>query len=93
MIAEVLDHIGHAEYPSFPALVEDAAWDVLIRDAHRARREGGALHQATSGPTGPWSDSLLRQEQFMASLPGEPTTDEQRIGEPDTEADESADCT
>ena len=86
VIAEVLDHIGHAEYPSFPALVEDAACDVLIRDAHRAR--GRAVHCIKQQVvTGPWSDSLLRQGQFMASLLGEPITDGQRIGEPDTEAD------
>ena len=39
VIADVLKQAGHAECSSFPALVEEAAYDVLFRNARRGRRE------------------------------------------------------
>ena len=87
VITAVVEHTGRTEYVGLPALVEEAACDVLNRDAPHAR--GKALHLIEQhGLTGPWSDSLLRQGQFMASLPTDPTKDEQRTGEPDTRADD-----
>ena len=86
VIADVLKQAGHAECSNFPALVEEAAYDVLIRDAHRGHREV-MRYVEQHGPTGPWSDSLLRQERFLATLPPEPTSDEEGAHSPDTEAD------
>ena len=85
VIAEIMKQFGHERHPSFPALVEEAAYDVLIRHAFRGRRE--VVHRIEQhGPAGPWSDSLLRQEQFVATLMPESATDEKRALERDTKA-------
>ena len=87
VMAEVLKQFGHEERPNFAALVEEAAYEVLMRHGHRA-------HQAVAcwieefGPAGPWSESLLRQERFLATLAPEATTDRERTREPDTKADD-----
>ena len=86
VIADILKQAGHAECSNFPALVEEAAYDVLIRNAHRGRREI-MRYVEQHGPTGPWSDSLLRQERFLGTLPPEPISDEEGTRNPDTEAD------
>ena len=87
VIAEIMKQFGHERHPSFPALVEEAAYDVLIRHAFRGRRE--VVHRIERhGPAGPWSDSLLRQEQFVATLTPESATDEERTLERDTKADD-----
>ncbi len=85
VMAEVLKRFGHEERPNFGALVEEAAFEVLMRHGHRA-------HQAVAcwieefGPAGPWSESLLRQERFLGTLSPEETTDEKHVREPDTKA-------
>ena len=86
VIADVLRQAGHAECSNFPALIEEAAYDVLIRNAHRGHREV-TRYVEQHGPAGPWSDSLVRQERFLATLPPEPTSDEEGTRSPDTEAD------
>ena len=87
VIAEIMKQFGHERHPSFPALVEEAAYDVLIRHAFRGCRE--VVHRIEQhGPAGPWSDSLLRQEQFVATLTPESATDEKRTLERDTKADD-----
>ena len=89
VITEVLKQSGQERHPIFPALVEEAAYDVLVRHALRGRQEVvGRIQQ--HGPVGPWSDALLRQEQFVATLPPEPTGDEICTLEPDTNADADA---
>ena len=92
VITEILKQSRHEGHPNFPALVEEAAYDVLIRDALRGRQE--LVHRIERhGPAGPWSDSLLRREQFMATLSPEPAGDETpRTLEPDTNADADADA-
>ena len=83
---EILKQSGHEGHPGFPALVEEAAYDVLIRHALRGRQE--VVHRTEQhGPAGPWSDSLLRQEQFVATLTPESAGDEARTLEPDTNVD------
>ena len=87
VITEILKQFGHEAHPNFPALVEEAAYDVLIRYGHRGCRE--IAHRIEQhGPAGPWSDSLLRQEQFVATLTPESASDEKCIPEPDTKADD-----
>ena len=87
VMAEILKLFGHVERPNIPALVEEAAFEILMRHGHRA-------HQAVArwieefGPVGPWSESLLRQEHFLATLVPEANTDEERIREPDTKVDD-----
>ena len=73
VMAEILKKSAQTGHPRLSALVEEAAWDVLIRGAHRACR--AVVHCIERhGPTGPWSSSLLRQEQFVAALPHESAT-------------------
>ena len=87
VIAEIMKQSGHEGHPSFPALVEEAACDVLIRHALRGRRE--VVHCIERhGPAGPWSDSLLRQEQFVATLTPESATDDECTLERDMKADD-----
>ena len=86
VIAEILKRSRDAECSNLPTLVEEAAYDVLVRNAHRGRREV-MRYVEQHGPTGPWSDSLLRQERFLASLPPEAAADEEGAHDPDTEAD------
>ena len=87
MIAEIIERYRHAEHTSFPALVEEAAYDVLIRHAHRGRRK--AVHCIEQhGPAGPWSDSLLREERFVATLTPEAATNEEGTPAPDTKDDD-----
>ena len=88
-ITEILKQSEHEGHPSFPALVEEAAYDILIRHALRGRQE--VVHRIEQhGPPGPWSDSLLRQEQFVATLTPESAGDGARTLEPDTKADADA---
>ena len=87
VIAAVLKQFGHAAHPGFPALAEEAAYDVLIRHAFRGRQEV-VCRIEQHGPAGPWSDSLLRQEQFVATLTPESATDEKPTLERDTKADD-----
>ena len=87
VIAKILKQFGHDGHPSFPALVEEAAYDVLIRHALRGRQE--VVHRIEQhGSAGSWSNSLLRQDQFVATLAPESATDEECIPEPDTKADD-----
>ena len=86
VIADVLEQAGHLECSNFPALVEEAAYDVLIRNAHRGRREVIRCVEQ-DGPTGLWSDSLLRQERFLATLPPEPATNEEGARNSETKVD------
>ena len=89
VITEILKQSGHEGHPSFPALVEEAAYEVLIRHALRGRQE--VVHCIEQhGPAGPWSDSLLRQDQFVATLTPESAGEEIRTLEPDTNADADA---
>ena len=87
VITEILKQFGHEAHPSFPALAEEAAYDVLMRHGHRGRREVAHCIEQ-HGSAGPWADSLLRQEQFVATLTPESATDEECIPEPDTKADD-----
>ena len=87
VMAETLKRSQQAGYPYSPALVEEAAWDVLIRQSHRARREVVRCIER-HGLTGPWSNSLHRQERFEATLTEDSTADEEDDIREDTEADE-----
>ena len=86
-IAAVLEQFQHAADPGFPALAEEAAYDVLIRHTHRRRRE--IVHCIEQhGPVGPWSGSLLRQEQFVATLTPDSAVDEERTVESEPRVDD-----
>ena len=87
VISEILKQSGREAHPNFPALLEEAAYDGLMRHGHRGCREV-AHYIEQHGPAGPWSASLLRQEQFVAALMPEPATNEQCVPEPDTETDD-----
>ena len=87
VIAEILKRFGHEAHPSFPALLEEAAYDVLMRHVRGGCR-AVAHYIERHGPAGPWSDSLLRQEQFVATLMPGAATNEQCIPEPDTKTDD-----
>ena len=87
VITEIMEQFGHEAHPSFPALVEEAAYDVLMRHGHRGCREVAHCIER-HGSAGPWSDSLLRQDQFVATLTPESATDEECVPEPDTKADD-----
>ena len=87
VMAEILKRSEQTGHPGLPALVEEAAWDILIRHGHRARREVAHCIER-HGFTGPWSSSLLRQERFEAALPDDSTADEEDVIREDKEADE-----
>ena len=85
--AEILKRFVHEAHLNFPALVEEAAYDVLMRHDHRGcRAVAHCIEQ--HGSVGPWSESLLRQEQFVGTLTSESATDEECTPEPDTKADD-----
>ena len=87
VIAEILRQHAHAEHPSFLALVEEAAHDVLIRHGSRGRRK--VVHCIEQhGPTGPWSDSLLREERFVATLTPEAATNDEGTSASDRKDDD-----
>ncbi len=87
VIAKLLKQIGDDERPGFAMIVEEAAYDVLMRRGHRAHQ--AAAHWIEQhGPAGPWSASLLRQERFMATLTSEEATEDESAREPDTKADD-----
>ena len=88
VIAEILEQSGYAEHPGFPALVEEGAYDVLIRHAHRAHRAVMRWVEQ-HGSAGRWSDALLRQERFAATLTDESATNEEGTSGPDTEDDDA----
>ena len=84
---EILNQSARTGHPGLSALVEAAAWDVLIRGAHRTRQ--AVVHCIDRhGLTGPWSSSLLRQEQFVAALPHESATNEDDTSDSDPETDD-----
>ena len=85
--SEILKQSGHEAHPSFPALLEEAAYDVLMRHGHEACPDV-AHYVEQHGSAGPWSASLLRQVQFAAALAREQAATEQCIHEPDTDADD-----
>ena len=86
VIAEILKRFGHEVHPSFAALVEEAAYDALMRhDRRGCRAVAHCIEQ--HGAAGPWSEALLRQERFVATLTPESATDEECTPEPETKAD------
>ncbi len=85
--AEILKQFGHEAHPGLPALVEEAAYDVLMRHGRRDCR--AVVHCIEQhGPAGRWSESLLRQHQFVAAMPPESATDEECTIESDAKADD-----
>ena len=87
VIAEIIRQYAHTEQPSFLALVEEAAYDVLIRHGSRGRQKVvNCIEQ--HGSTGPWSDSLLREERFVATLTPEAATNEEGTSAPDRKDDD-----
>ena len=81
---EILKRSRQGGHSGLPALVEEAAWDILIRHGHRARRE--VVHCIEQDRlTGPWSSSVLRQERFEAALPDDSTSDKEDDIREDTE--------
>lgn len=64
------DKAGHA---SFPALAEEAAYDVLIR---HDRRRGDEItpYIERRDLKAYWASALVRQERFISTLPPEPLT-------------------
>ena len=87
VMAEILSRSARTGHPRLSALVEAAAWDVLIRGAHRTRQ--AVVHCIERhGLTGPWSSSLLRQEQFVAALPHESAANEDDTSDSDPETDD-----
>lgn len=83
VIAEVLKQVGQTSHANFPALAEEAAYDVLIRNCSSWRGEIAQSIEQYSHH-GPWSDALLRQEEFLANL--QPT----RTEKPDNGVDPEA---
>ena len=83
VIVEVLKQVGQTSDANFPALAEEAAHDVLIRNCSSWC---GEIAQSIEqyGHHGPWSDALLRQEEFLANL--QPT----RTEKPDNGLDPEA---
>ena len=84
VMAEILKRSEQTGHPGLPALVEEAAWDILIRHGHRARREVVNCIER-HGLTSTWSSSLRRQEQFRATLPDDSTADDEDDVREDTE--------
>ena len=85
--AEILKKSAQTRHPGLSALVEAAAWDVLIRGAYHARQT--VVHCIEQrGLTSLWSSSLLRQEQFVAALPHESATNEDDTSGSDTKTDD-----
>lgn len=72
VVAEVLKQLGHLAPRNFPALAEEAAHDVLIRNSSY-RLDEVVRYIEQNGHHGPWSDALLRQEEFLANLQPTPT--------------------
>ena len=94
VIAEILKQFGHERYPGFPALLEDVAYDVVMRRGRHGHQEVAHCIER-HGSAGSWSESLLRQDQFVSTLTPESITEkresatsEQDIPEPDTKADD-----
>ena len=84
---EILKQCGHEAPPSLSALLEEAAYDVLMRHGrYGSRAIAHCIEQ--HGPAGPWSAALLRQEQFMATFPPEVAREEERVRESDTTSDD-----
>ena len=81
--AEILKQFGHEAHPGLPVLVEEAAYDVLMRHDRRDYR-AVAHYIEQHGPAGPWSEAFLRQEKFVATLPPVPATDQEYALESDT---------
>ena len=87
VITAILKQYQHTAHPGFPALAEEAAYDVLIR--HALRRCPEIVHCIEQhGPAGPWSDSLLRQDRFVATLTPASATDDEPTVEPESKVDD-----
>ena len=73
VMAEVLKRWKHTEHRSFSSLIEEAAYDILIRKQHFSC--GEAIQRiAQTRPRRRWTDALIRQMQFVETLPPEPIT-------------------
>ena len=74
VMAEILKRCNHTEHRNYSALLEEAAYDALIRGPHLQRDE---LIQCTARiqPRGRWATTLLRQMRFLEALPSDPSTD------------------
>lgn len=87
VMVEALKQSKHRENPAFAALVEEAAYDVLVRDGLRVDTEiVQCLEQNKSH--GPWSHALLRRQSFLANLTPTSTRDSQITTEPDLRTDD-----
>ena len=84
VIAGLVEQLEHSNHLSFPALVEEAAYDVLIQNGHRGRRKLVRCIEQY-GVVGPWSNSLIRQERFVATLTQESVTNEEGASGPDAD--------
>ncbi len=81
-ILKFLKQFDHQPHPNLTALLEEAAYDVLMQ--HGDLREVAHYIEQQSR-AGPWSGSLLRQEQFVAKLAPNSAAQQQCTLEPDTE--------
>lgn len=68
---EVLEQAGAAKLINLPALAEDAAYDILVRD-DRSRNDGVTRFIERYRLDGPWTDALRRRSRFLPLLSTEP---------------------
>ena len=67
VMAEILKRWDHTGRRNYPALLEEAACDALIR-GHRLQRDELIQRSAQTQPHGRWADALLRQKRFLETL-------------------------
>lgn len=77
IMAEILKRQEDTGYRNLLELTEEAAYDILIRKHHLSRKDTIKCIMQI-GPGGCWADALLRQKQFVETLPPESITDHNR---------------
>ena len=90
VVAEVLKQLGRPASRNFPALAEEAAHDVLIRNSSD-RLDEVVRYIEQNGHHGPWSDALLRQEEFLANLRSNQTEKPDTVLDPEAKGKYSFD--
>ena len=74
VMAEILKRQEDTGHRNFSELIEEAAYDILIRNHHLSHKDT-IKHIMQTGPGRCWTDALLRQKQFLETLPPESITD------------------
>ena len=89
VMGEILSRANQSDSPGLPALVEEAAWDVLIRHGDGARAE--ALYCIERKRlTGRWSSLLLIEQECKSAMIEGSSASEEESPQADTETPEPA---